>query len=161
MDARACRDTLEKLLNEEIATLARLQGLLDKEHEFLVANDIEELERAGVARQACVVVLVRVEEERRSLCRMMNLPTDPAGVEKLLAWCDPSGALKKRWASCADHAISCRALNDRNGALVTTRLKRVEGMLDVITGRANQPKVYGRQGGYEASGRSEHLLARV
>ena len=161
MDPSACRELLEKLLAEEVAALTRLEGLLDKEHEFLVANDIEQLERAGDARQACVSVLVRVEDERRSLCRMMNVPADPAGLEKLLSWCDPSRALKSRWAACADRAARCRNLNDRNGALVSSRLKRVEGLLDVITGRANQPKVYARQGGYEISGRSEHVIATV
>lgn len=161
MDPSACRELLEKLLAEEVAALTRLEGLLDKEHGFLVANDIEELERAGDARQACVGILVRVEDERRSLCRMMNVPADPAGLEKLLTWCDPSRVLKTRWAACADRAARCRSLNDRNGALVTSRLKRVEGMLDVITGRANQPKVYGRKGGYDVSGRSDHVLATV
>jgi hypothetical protein len=34
-------------------------------------------------------------------------------------------------------------------------------MLDVITGRANQPKVYARKGGYDISGRSDHVLATV
>lgn len=161
VDPRACRDLLEKLLTEEIGALTRLEGLLDKEHEFLVANSIDELERTGEQRQICVGVLVRVEDERRSLCRMMNVPADPAGLEKLITWCDPSRALKSRWASCADRAVRCRGLNDRNGALVTSRLKRVEGMLDVITGRANQPKVYGRQGGYTVSRRSEHAIATV
>ena len=161
MDSSACRELLERLLAEEVAALTRLEALLDKEHEFLVANDIEALERAGVDRQVCVGILVRVEDERRSLCRMMNVPADPAGLEKLITWCDSSRTLKTRWSACADRATRCRNLNDRNGALVTSRLKRVEGMLDVITGRASQPKVYGRQGGYEISGRSEHVIATV
>lgn len=161
MDSSACRELLERLLAEEVSALTRLEALLDKEHEFLVANDIEALERAGDDRQVCVGILVRVEDERRSLCRMMNVPADPAGLEKLINWCDSSRTLKTRWATCADRAMRCRNLNDRNGALVTLRLKRVEGMLDVITGRASQPKVYGRQGGYEISGRSEHVIATV
>jgi flagellar biosynthesis/type III secretory pathway chaperone len=161
VEPRACRELLEKLLTEEVGALTRLEGLLDREHEYLVANNIDAFERAGEERQNCVGVLVRVEDERRSLCRMMNLPADPAGLEKLIGWCDSSGALKKRWAACADRAIGCRGRNDRNGALVTSRLKRVEGMLNVITGRSKQPKVYGRQGGYAVSGRSEHVIATV
>ena len=161
MDPRVCYEHLEKLLTEEAGTLARLEELLDKEHEFLIANDIEELERAGEARQSCIVALVGIEDERRSLCRMMNVSADHIGLEKLLSWCDPSNRLKARWGACADRATQCRSRNDRNGALVTARLKRVEGLLGVITGRANQPKVYGRQGGYDTSGRSEHVIATV
>lgn len=161
MDPRICYEHLEKLLTEEAGTLARLEELLDKEHELLLANDIDELERAGEARQSCIIALVGIEDERRSLCRMMNVPADHLGLEKLLNWCDPSHTLKSRWGACAQRATNCRSRNDRNGALVTARLKRVEGMLGVITGRANQPKVYGSKGGYDTSGRSEHVIATV
>ncbi len=161
MDPRICRDTLERLLVEEAGTLARLEELLDKEHEFLTNNDIEELEKAGEARQTCIAALIAVEDERRALCRMMNVSADAAGLDKLLNWCDPSRQLKSRWAACHQRAAHCRSLNDRNGALVTARLKRVEGMLGVITGRTNQPTVYGSKGGYETTTRSDRVIARV
>ena len=82
------------------------------------------------------------------------------GLERLLAWCDPSRTLRRRWAECAERAARCRNLNDRNGALVTVRLKNVEGMLDVLTGRA-KPKVYGRQGTFETAARDPRVLATV
>lgn len=161
MDPRVCREHLERLLVEEASTLARLEELLDKEHQYLETNDIDELERAGEARQSCIMALVAIEDERRSLCRMMNVSADAIGLDKLLNWCDPSHQMKARWAACGERAARCRALNDRNGALVTARLKRVEGMLDVITGRANQPKVYGSKGGYDTPNRSDRVLATV
>lgn len=83
MDPRVCYEHLEKLLTEEAGTLARLEELLDKEHEFLLANDIDELERAGEARQSCIIALVAIEDERRSLCRMMNVPADHIGLTTL------------------------------------------------------------------------------
>lgn len=161
MDPAVCREHLAKLISEEHKALTRLEALLDQEHEYLVANDIEALDRAGEARQSCVADLVRVDDDRRTLCRMMNLPTDHTGLERMLKWCDPNGSLQPRIAESAERAGRCRNANDRNGALVTARLKRVEGLLDVVTGRANQPKVYGRQGGYEAAGRSATVLAKV
>jgi flagellar biosynthesis/type III secretory pathway chaperone len=161
VDASACRDHIQQLLTQETNTLARLQTLLDREHELILANDIEELERAGEVRQACVGELVRIEDERRSLCRMHNLPTDTMGLERLMQWCDSSKSLQRLWADCAERATACRASNDRNGALVTARLKRVEGLLGVLTGRADQPKVYGRQGAYQSSGLSPRVLATV
>lgn len=161
MDQNSCREHLETLISTEANALTRLETLLDQEHEFIVANDIEELDRAGAARQACIGELVRIEDERRSLCRMLNVPADARGLDRLLAWCDPSHALKRRWAGCAERAGRCRELNDRNGALVTARLKRVEGMLDLLTGRANQPKVYGKQGSFQTPHRSTNVLATV
>jgi flagellar biosynthesis/type III secretory pathway chaperone len=161
VDPKVCREHLERLVTEETAAFQRLQVLLDTEHEYLIANDFEELERAGDARQTCIGELLRIEDERKSLCRMMNLQADPAGIDRLLAWCDKSNLVKRRWAECTALASECRNRNDRNGALVSARLKRVEGLLNVLTGRANQPKVYGKQGGYENSGRSAHVLATV
>lgn len=161
MDPSICREHLEKLISEEASTLARLETLLAAEHAVLSSNDIEELDRAGSARQACIGELARIEDERRSLCRMLNVSADAPGLEQLLAWCDPSRILQRRWADCAAGAARCRSLNDRNGALVTARLKRVEGMLDVLTGRANEPKVYGKQAAFESRGRRANVLATV
>lgn len=161
MDPRVCREHLEKLLAEETSALAQLETLLGREHELISSNDVEELDRAGEARQQCVGTLVRVEEERRSLCRMMNVPTDMTGLDRLLTWCDPSKTLRRRWTECAERAVRCRQLNERNGALVTARLKKVEGALDVLTGRASQPKVYGRQGAFQPPGRNARVLATV
>ena len=161
MDPSVCKEHLSKLISEETTALTRLEGLLDKEHEYLQANDVEALDRAGDERQACISDLVRVDEDRRMLCRMLNMPTDKTGLERMLQWCDPSATLQPRIADCAERAGRCRNLNDRNGALVTARLKRVEGMLDVVTGRSSQPKTYGRQGGYEATARTATVLAKV
>ena len=161
MDPSVCREHLSKLISEETRALTLLEGLLEQEHEHLLANDIEALDRTGDARQVCIGDLVRVEDDRRTLCRMLNMPADQTGLERMLIWCDPSRTLQPRIAECAERAGRCRNFNDRNGALVSARLKRVEGLLDVVTGRSNQPKVYGRQGGYEASARAATVLAKV
>jgi flagellar biosynthesis/type III secretory pathway chaperone len=161
VDPGVCREHLQKLLVEESNALTQLQTLLDHEHELLVANDVDGLDRAGEARQVCVGELLRIEDERRSLCRMMNVPTDVQGLERLLRWCDPSNTMQRRLVDCAERATRCRELNDRNGALVTARLKKVEGMLDVLTGRANQPKVYGRQGLFQQPKANARVLASV
>ncbi len=161
MDPSVCREHLAKLISEEIKSLTRLEGLLDQEHEHILANDIEALDRTGETRQLCIADLMRVDDDRRTLCRMLDLPADKLGLERMLKWCDPTSSLQPRLADCAERAARCRNLNDRNGALVTARLKRVEGMLDVVTGRSAQPKTYGRQGGYEAAKRSANVLAKV
>ena len=161
MDAKLCRDHLDRLVSEELTALGQLEQLLEREHTLLVDNDIEEFERAGEQRQACVTTLLRIEDERRSLCRMLNVPADMHGLQQLLLWCDPARTLQARWADCAERATRCRNSNERNGALVSARLKRVEGMLETLTGRANQPKIYAKQGGYQAPARNPNVLARV
>jgi flagellar biosynthesis/type III secretory pathway chaperone len=161
VDPSVCREHLSKLIAEESQALARLEGLLDKEHEYLLANDIDSLDRAGEARQSCIAELVRIEDERRTLCRMHNVSADRFGLEQLLKWCDPTQSLQQRIADCAERAGRCRSLNERNGALVTARLKRVEGMLQVITGRGAPEKLYGRQGDFAVASRASNVLAKA
>jgi len=142
----ACREALASLLSEEVSALAELVGLLDREHALLVANDVEALETAMEARQVSVGKLLSAEEERRSLCRAHGRGTDAVGVEQLMAWCDPRGTLKSLWADCANGAARCRELNDRNGALVLARMKRVETLLTALTGQQPDSPTYGPKG---------------
>lgn len=133
-------------MGDETRLLVKLESLLDNELEYLNGNDIDGLEHAGAERQTCMGELVRVEEERRSLCRMSGKSPDLKGLEELIRWCDPAGSLKPHWERCAEHATRCRERNDRNGLVVASRLKRVEGMLNIITGKNQQPQTYSAKG---------------
>lgn len=158
MQASVCREHLEKLIGAETEVLARLEELLDQEHEVIRNNDIDALDSTGDARQACIVELARIQDERRTLCRMLDVPMDPQGIERLLNWCDATHELQSRWAGCADRARRCRDANERNGALVSARLKRVEGLLDVLTGRNASKPLYSASGSAQQM-RSGQLLA--
>jgi flagellar biosynthesis/type III secretory pathway chaperone len=158
LEVTACREALASLLSIEVSALAELSGLLDREHELLVANDIESLEAVMEERQVAVGKMLRAEEERRGLCRMHGRGVDAAGIEQLMAWCDPRGTLKSRWEECAKGATRCRELNDRNGALVIARMRRVETLLTVLTGQPQDAPTYGPKGAY-APVRSGRVLA--
>ncbi len=147
MDLSLHRETLARLMDEEARTLAELDALLSHEHQILARNDqVDALEDACAARQISMGTLLRIQEERRSALRMMGLSPDPAGIDQALRVLDTNDQLRTRWVQCAEAARRCRELNDRNGALVHSRMKRVEGMLEVLTGRATTPHVYGPNG---------------
>jgi flagella synthesis protein FlgN len=135
MDPDVCREHLAEVLAEEAALLSELHGLLEREFEVLASKDPVALEKAILARQERVGALARLEEQRRSFCSMHGYSPDYAGLEKLLVWCDPRGTLVSRLRECAQRAADCRDLNDRNGKVVATKLKRVEGLLEALTGR--------------------------
>jgi flagellar biosynthesis/type III secretory pathway chaperone len=132
VDQHACRAQLARLLTDESALLTQLDRQLLAEHDLLKSNDVDGLEAAGSARQETIAKLLRIEDERRSLCRMLGRGNDKAGLAALFAWCDPQGSLAGPQSTCAQLAERCRAQNERNGALVTARLKRVTGMLDML-----------------------------
>ena len=146
MDAALTRDTLGRLLAEENAALSDFAALFDKENAALRGRDIDALESLADARQASVVRLLKIEEERRSLCSMLGYDSDLAGLAKLLAWCDPAHTLGKAYAECASRARDCRDLNTRNGVLVGAQIKRVEGLLGAMTGASAEPRAYGPRG---------------
>jgi flagellar biosynthesis protein FlgN len=141
MQPQACRELFARALAEENELLATLEQQLLHEHELLTTNDIEGLENASGARQQTVARLLRVDDERRGLCRARNLEPDAKGLAALLAWCDATGTLAAPQARCTELAQRCREQNERNGALVTARLNRVNGMLGMISGE-NHSRTY-------------------
>jgi len=148
MEAQACLTQLANMLADETRLLGELAGQLQREHELLVANDVEGLEQAADARQGSVAGLSRLDHERRNLCRLLGRGTDNAGLAALLKWCDPAGSLTAPLATAAQQAQLCREQNDRNGALVNARLNRLNGMVDRMNG--------GNQRTYESRGPSRN-----
>lgn len=162
MDASLCREHLDELLAQEATTLSRLETLLEQEHGFIIANNIEQLDSTGTERQQCVGVLLRIEDERHALCRASGLNGDRIGLKKLLAWCDPANTLQARWADSTRKIRHCRALNDRNGALVSNRMKRVEGLLNLLNGQSGESRVYTAKGNaYQQAGAGRMFNAQV
>jgi flagellar biosynthesis/type III secretory pathway chaperone len=151
MDPTTCRAQLARMLSDETNLLGVLAQQLLHEHELLVANDVESLERAADARQTSINTLARLDEERRSLCRMLGHSADHAGLAALLNWCDPTASLTSMHAAVAQQAQTCRDQNDRNGALVNARLNRLSGMLDMLNGSSGTARTYEAKGAHRAA----------
>jgi flagella synthesis protein FlgN len=151
VDRDVCRDCLDGLLSEESGLLQQLEEILQREHEVLNAKDLAAIDRIARTRQERMGALARTEEQRRALCTTHGESADKSGLDGLMVWCDPRGTLMPRLRECAQRAIRCRDLNDRNGTLVAARLKHVEGLLSALTGRSVEAPTYGPKG--SATGR--------
>jgi flagellar biosynthesis protein FlgN len=150
MQPQACREQFARCLAAESELLVTLEQQLLLEYELLTTNDIEGLENASGTRQQTVAKLLRVDDDRRGLCRARNVEADAKGLATLLAWCDATGTLAVPQARCAELAQRCREQNERNGALVTARLNRVNGMLGMIGGE-NHSRTYQAGSGARAT----------
>jgi flagellar biosynthesis/type III secretory pathway chaperone len=146
VDPEVCRDCLGSLLSDESTALGQLEALLQREHHELRAGDVAALNATAHQRQAKIGELAQIEEQRRSLCRLHGHSADRAGLEALVMWCDPEGSLVSRLRDCAERAVRCRDLNDRNGTLVNARLRNVSDRLAVLTGRGEAAVTYGPRG---------------
>ena len=123
-DHTHCRERLATLMAEQNALLAALETLLAQEYDLLQTRDAEGLEKAGTARQQCIGHILRIEDQRRDLCRATGRNEDTAGLHSLLAWCDPSGELLPAMQEYRERTQRCREHNDRNGMLVNGRLQQ-------------------------------------
>ncbi len=135
MDSTLYRAQIATLLQDEEAQLEQLVRLLETEYAAIVANNLDALDERGNARSRAMGALLKIQDERRSILSLLNYPDTHAGLEKMLRWCDPGNSLTAKWRRCAELATRCRELNERNGLVVNARLRRVEGMLEVITAR--------------------------
>lgn len=151
MDPNACRAQLARMLSDETNLLGLLAQQLLREHELLVANDVDSLEQAADSRQNSINTLARLDDERRGLCRMLGYSADQLGLSTLLKWCDPSASLTAVHAAVATQAQACREQNDRNGALVNARLNRLSGMLDMMNGGNGSARTYAAKGANRAT----------
>jgi flagella synthesis protein FlgN len=139
------RQHLNRILTDEGRLIAELERLLQQEVEILQGEDADQIARIGAVRHRCVEALMRLEDERADLTRMLSFGDGRGAIERLLAWCDEDGSLKTRWQANLDIARRCKDINDRNGAIVGARLRRVQAVLAAMRGSA--PMVYGAGGG--------------
>jgi flagellar biosynthesis protein FlgN len=146
MEPHTCREQMGRLIQEETTALAELAVLLDREYALMQENSVDALGDAMRARHKCVARILKVDDERRGLCRTLGRPHDLKGLEALLRWCDPQGTLAAAWAGCTAAAIQCRGLNDRNGAMAGARLQNVQARLGVLVEGRRETVTYGPRG---------------
>lgn len=132
---------LGRILAEESRLLTQLQAVLESETSIVTGEDADAIANIGNNRQRCVDRLTRLGEERCDTSRMLSFGSDPAGLNRMFEWADPSRSLRARWSQNLELARRCKALNDKNGAIVTAKLDRVQQLLHKLRG-TNTPVVY-------------------
>jgi flagellar biosynthesis/type III secretory pathway chaperone len=141
---------LSRILAEEAQLLAELESVLERETAIVRGDDAEAIQRIGSNRHHCVDALSRLGVERTQTSRMLSFGTDLTGLEKLFDWADPSQRLRAKWTVNLELARRCKAINDRNGAIVAAKLNRVQKLLGHLRG-ANQAPVYNSRASRYAS----------
>jgi len=161
MEPQACRGQLGTILAEEEAALIELASFLDREHAHLSANEVGALESVIRERQRAIGRVVRAEEQRTGLCRQLGHAADAGGIAQILRWCDTGGSLATAWARCRAAAANCRALNDRNSALASARLRHVQARLAALFKGRAEAVGYGPRGAYAMTSVGHAVKVRV
>ncbi|HTB66947.1 MAG TPA: flagellar protein FlgN [Steroidobacteraceae bacterium] len=161
MDQQTCRTKFARLIQEETAAMGELSVLLEREFTYLKDSQVEALGAAMRERQQCVVRILKVDDERRALCRALGRPFDLKGLQALIAWCDPQGTLLSAWEACTTAATQCRNLNDRNSAMAGARLQHVQARLGLLIEGRRETVTYGPRGTCSVAGERHGLLREV
>jgi flagellar biosynthesis/type III secretory pathway chaperone len=145
IDRNDVRRHLESLLSEEAQLLIELEAVLEQETDIVRGDDTDAIQRIGSNRHRCVDRLSRIGVERTDTVRMLCFSIDRTGMDKLIDWADPTAALRVRWRANLELAHRCKALNDKNGAIVAAKLDRVQQLLGKLRG-STAPPVYSPKG---------------
>ncbi|HWW20387.1 MAG TPA: flagellar protein FlgN [Steroidobacteraceae bacterium] len=144
------RQHLSRILAEEAQLLAELESVLERETDILVGDDAQAIQNIGSNRHRCVDALSRLGVERTDTGRMLCFGADATGLDQLFEWADPSKALHARWSVNLELARRCKAINDKNGAIVAAKLNRVQKLLGQLRG-VNPAPVYSSRASRYAS----------
>jgi len=147
---------LQRILLEEARLLAELEGLLERETAILQSEDVAAIQNIGAARHGCVARLTQLDAERADLCRMLSFGSGAPALQRLFAWADLDGSVQRQWQSNLQLARRCKQLNDRNGAIVTVKLSRVQQRLGQLRG-SPPPAVYGPKAARYGAPGARHL----
>jgi flagella synthesis protein FlgN len=136
---------LTRILAEEGRLLGELETVLQEETEVLRGEDAQAIEHIGDRRHRYIDTLSKLDAERADTCRMLSFGSDRGALDRLFEWADPGAGLRQRWSSNLELARRCKAINDRNGAIVAAKLGRVQQLLGKLRG-TTPPPVYNARG---------------
>lgn len=135
--------SLRRLLEEQQSRLGALIRLLENEQEQLLIGTIDgtHLENIAQEKSGLLRELEDTESRRARVQRMLGYATGGDGA-RLAA--EDAGCLDQ-WQATLEIAAQIAHLNDRNGRLVSLRMKHNQQMLDYIH-RVAEKSVYASDG---------------
>lgn len=131
-------------IDDEVAAIDRLIGLLRAEQHALVTDSAVGIELATATKQSAIGAATERRKVRIDAMALAGVPRDPISAELTLA---SDSTLGKRWRGLRAAAREATLLNALNGKLVTQRLQTVAARLDAL--RSDESAAL-----YDAAGRT-------
>ncbi|HEU0189161.1 MAG TPA: flagellar protein FlgN [Gallionella sp.] len=131
-------------LTAERAALLKFVALLEREQKMLVENLTDQLPELSEQKSTDALVLNELAETRRALLRK-NLPQ--LGADAIRAWLETySQQGLVIWQEIITLAERAQRLNQANGELIQTKLRRNQQLLAVLSNAVNKANLYGPDG---------------
>ena len=126
--------------------LVVLVDVLEEEQKALAQHAPAALESVLPRKQRVLAELQPLVQGRDQLQQALGLPPGIAGGDQLLGSLPADSPPAKAWARLRELSIRVEALNRQNGQLVQHGQKAARMALGILTGRHNEPGLYGRRG---------------
>lgn len=162
MDNSTLMDELNRVLQSEVATAARLLAILQTEQQALADSDAEALEKLLGQKQPLLQLLDLATHEHKSLLTRAGLASDARDIEGFLTAVDRGGSgVASTWQQLRNTVQQCRDQNQRNGRLAVFQRRKTEQALNILLGSAPNNESYGPDGTSTSSASSSRPLTSV
>jgi flagellar biosynthesis/type III secretory pathway chaperone len=153
---------LAALLQDEIAALWELQGLLFQEYAALKARNLSILEQVTGAKRFCTDRLQGLAQGRVAYLLQQGLSADAAGMEASITSSEPQDRLQLEalWTDLETVTAQVQQQNQLNGAIIAAHRGHIERALSILQGRDPQACLYG-QAAQTSFGSRSRSLAKV
>jgi flagella synthesis protein FlgN len=131
---------------EERRGFDRFLTLLEAEAAALESGDVERLVALAAEKSGIVRTLGELSERRAAALATAGAPAGGAAIADWLARRADGPAARAHWEALLDSARRARDRNDRNGAVIDTRMRFNQAALAALQSAARQATVYGRDG---------------
>ncbi len=143
MKQSSCPQLLSALTAERAALLGFI-ALLEREQGMLVENLTDQLLELSEQKSTNALALNELTETRRALLQKSFPQLDAGAIRAWLEMHSPEGlAMWQEILVLAEHA---QQLNQTNGELIQTKLRRNQQLLTVLSNAVNKANLYGPDG---------------
>ena len=154
---------LEHLLREMYEAMSELSLILDKEHEALVAQDVDLLQQAAVKKELLSEKIEQLESVRTDMLKARGLLNDLPSIKQLIT--QSSGhnenALLKIWNMVAELAQESTAKNKMNGIIIEAKRRQTHAALSVLQGQQPDESELYDAGGAKVQNYKNSTIARA
>jgi len=157
------RINLELMLRDMYESMSELSVVLDSEHEALVSQDVEQLQKAAADKEALSDKVEQLESNRTAMLKAQGLDNDLASMKQLIQQSSgyDENALFKIWNMVAELAQECTAKNKLNGIIIETNRRQTNAALSILQGyHDDSTETYDAEGSKIAS-KSNSSIARA
>jgi flagellar biosynthesis protein FlgN len=137
---------LDALLSKEISVINKLIELFQQEHQILSSNELDKLEALSRRKLKTLQALENAEHERGNWLQAAGWDRGGNAMVQLLSLQAPGSKADSAWRELLKLASDAKALNQRNGALVQSKMNLNEQYLQILVNAGNRLAVYGADG---------------